>query len=141
MSPRGTDSAVRRFAALSLALALGVLVFANLASAHKRGWDTNLQFKADTLTATSTEYSGTVRSEKPACERNRVITITTGGVAIGTATSDFNGDYSVVVNGTPPAKRQDVIASTPKKFLKRNSKHRHKCRPATVTRRVTGPPA
>jgi hypothetical protein len=129
----------------AIAVALGavalVAISAIPASAHKRGYDTSLQLKVDKLTATSTQYTGSVRSEKPACERNREITITTGGVAIGTATSDFNGDYTVVVNGTPPAKNQDVIASTPKKFLKRNAKHRHKCRAATVTRKATGPPA
>jgi hypothetical protein len=137
---RGTVSTVRTFAALSLVLALGVLVLANVASAHKQRWDTDLQLRVDRLTATTTQYSGSVRSERAKCERNRVITITTGGVAIGTATSDFEGNYTVVVTGTPPAKNQDVIASTPKTFLKRNSKHKHKCRPATVTRKATGQP-
>jgi hypothetical protein len=131
----------RRAIAVALGAAALVALSAVPASGHKQGYDTSLQLKVDTLTATSTQYAGSVRSEKPACERNREITITTGGVAIGTATSDFNGDYTVVINGTPPAKNQDVIASTPKKFLKRNSKHRHKCRAATVTRKATGPPA
>ena len=93
------------------------------ASGHKKAYDTSLQLKVDGLTVTTTQYSGSVRSEKGACERNRTITITTLGVAIATVVSDAAGNYSVVVTGPPPAKNQDVIASTPKKFIKRNSKH------------------
>ena len=136
-----SNPTLRRFVALWLALALGAVVLADVAIGHKQGYDTSLQLKVDPLTTTTTQYAGSVRSEKPRCERNREITITAGGVAIGTATSDFNGEYTVVVTGTPPAKNQDVIASTPKTFLKRNSKHKHKCRAATVTRKATGPPA
>ncbi len=131
----------RRAIAATLGVVAVMALAATSASAHKQGYDTNLQVKVDTLTATSTQYSGSVKSEKAACERYRVITVTTSGVAIATATSDASGSWLVVVNGTPPAKNQDVIASTPKKFLKRNSKHRHKCRPATVTGKATGPPA
>jgi hypothetical protein len=136
----GIDSTMWRFVALWLSLALGVLVLAGVASGHKQGYDTNLQLRVDRLTATTTQYSGSVRSERAKCERNRVITITTGGVAIGTATSDFEGNYTVVVTGTPPARNQDVTASTPRRWLKRNSEHKHKCRPATVTRNATGQP-
>lgn len=128
----------------AIAAALGAVAMMALAvtpaSAHKQGWDTNLQVKVDVLNATTTQYSGDVRSEKPACERYREITVTTGGVAVATAISDIAGNWLVFVNGPPPAKNQDVIASTPKKFLKRNSKHRHKCRAATVTGKATGPP-
>lgn len=130
-----------RFAALSLGLVLAMFVVVSTASGHKRGFDTGLRLKVDFLTPTSTQYSGSVRSDKRKCERKREITITTGGIAIGTATSDFDGNYTVVVNGTPPVKNQDVIASTPKKFLKRNKKHRHKCRAEKVTRKATGPRA
>jgi hypothetical protein len=129
----------------AIAVALGAAALFALsaapASGHKQGFDASLQLKVDPLTTTTTQYSGSVRSDKPACERNREITLTTGGVVIGTATSDFSGDYLVVITGTPPAKNQDVIASTPRKLLKRSKKHVHKCRPDTVTRKATGPPA
>ena len=131
----------RRTIAAALAAAAVMALAAAPASGHKRADDTNLQLKVDGLTATSTQYSGSVKSGKAKCERYRVITITTGGVAIATATSDAAGNYLVFVNGTPPAKNQDVIASTPKKFRVRNSKHKHKCKRATVTRKATGPPA
>lgn len=141
MRKNGMGSAGRR---RTIAAALGAAAVMALAAApasgHKQANDTNLQLKVDGLTATSTQYSGSVKSEKAACERYRVITITTGGVAIATATSDAAGNFLVFVNGTPPAKNQDVIASTPKKFRKRNSKHKHKCKRATVTRKATGPP-
>ena len=131
----------RRAIAATLGAIAVMALAATPASGHKQGYDTNLQVKVDTLTPTSTQYSGSVRSDRAACERYRVITVTTGGVAVGTATSDAAGNWLVVVNGTPPAKNQDVIASTPKKFLKRNSNHTHKCRSATVTGKATGPPA
>jgi hypothetical protein len=125
--------------ALATVAALALIVAP--ASGHKKAYDTSLQLKVDGLTATTTQYSGSVHSTKGACERNRVITITTLGVAIAQVTSDAAGNYTVTVTGPPPAKNQDVVASTPKKFLKRNSKHKHKCKPASVTRKATGPPA
>jgi hypothetical protein len=127
--------------AVALATAAALALIVAPASGHKRAYDTSLQLKVDGLTATTTQYSGSVKSEKGACERNRTITITTAGVEIGQVVSDGAGNYSIVVTGPPPAKNQDVIASTPKKFIKRNSKHKHKCKPASVTRKATGPPA
>ena len=102
---RNTFTGIARGRAVAVALGAAALVALSAvpASAHKQGYDTSLQLKVDPLTTTSTQYSGSVQSDKPRCERNREITITTGGVAIGTVTSDFAGNFSIVVNGTPPA--------------------------------------
>ena len=127
--------------AVALVTAAALALIVAPASGHKTAYDTSLQLKVDGLTATTTQYSGSVNSERGACERNRTITITTLGVTVATVVSDAAGNYNVVVTGPPPAKNQDVIASTPKKFIKRNSKHKHKCKPASVTRKATGAPA
>jgi hypothetical protein len=126
----------RRLLAAALGAAAVLALSVAPASGHKRGYDTNLQLKIDSLTPTSTQYSGKVTSEKGACRPNRLITVTTAGIAIATTFSDAAANWTVVVNGTPPPKGQDVIASTPKKFLKRNKKHRHKCRAASVTHKA-----
>ena len=128
---RGRASAVVLGAAAVLALSVAPAI------GHKKAFDTNLQLKIDTLTpATTTQYSGKVTSEKGRCRRNRRINITTGGVALGSTFSDRAGNWTLVVTGTPPAKGQDVIASTPRKFLKRNKKHKHKCKRDSVTRKA-----
>jgi hypothetical protein len=129
---RGTRAAV-----LALGAASVLALSAGTATAHKQGYSTNLQLKIDTLTpATTTQYSGKVTSEKGACRPARQITVTTGGAVVASIASDAAGNWTVVVGGTPPAKGQDVVASTPRKFLKRNKKHRHKCTRASVTRKA-----
>ena len=110
--------------ALSLSPAMG----------HKTKYDTNLQLKIDVLTETTDQFSGKVTSEKGKCRRNRNITVTSGGVAIAFATTDGAGNWTAI--GSRPPKLQDVTASTPRKFLKRNKKHKHKCKPDSRTRKA-----
>ena len=114
-------------AAIGLAVALP-------ASGHKVVFDTNLQLKVDTLSDTQETFSGQVTSRRTACEIGRVITVSHAGVTIATATTDFAGNWTVV--GPRPPKGADVTAFTPKKILKKNRKHRHRCAADIVTRKV-----
>jgi hypothetical protein len=104
------------------------------AAGHKVAFDTNLQLKIDPLTDTTNTYSGKVTSTRVRCEVGRFITITHAGVTIATATTDAAGNYTVT--GPRPPKGDDVTAFTPKKFLKKNRKHRHKCVRDVVTHKA-----
>jgi hypothetical protein len=120
-------AAVVAICALGLALALP-------ATGHKVRYDTNLQLKIDILTDTSDTFSGKVTSQRAACTRGRVITVTHAGVPIATATSDLAGNWTAT--GPRPPKGDDVTAFTPRKVLKKNRKHRHRCVADVVTHKA-----
>ncbi len=110
------------------------LAIALPASGHKITYATNLQLKLDTLNDTTEQYSGKVTSTKGACKSGRTITITAAGVPVASTVSSTSGDWAVTA--PVPAKGTQITASTPKKFLRRNKKHRHKCGPASTTHRA-----
>jgi cytosine/uracil/thiamine/allantoin permease len=113
------------------------LAIALPASGHKVTYGTNLQLKLDTLNETTEQYSGKVTSTKGACIVGRTITVTQAGVPIAATVSNAAGDWAVL--GPKAPKNTDITASTPKKILKKNSKHRHKCAAAATTRKAPGP--
>jgi hypothetical protein len=116
--------------------AIGMLL-ALPASGHKVRFESSLQLKIDTLNDTQATFSGKIESPKARCEIGRLVNVFHAGVLIATATTDQAGSWTVV--GSKPPKGNEVTAVAPKKVLKRNSKHRHKCAASTATRKVTGP--
>ncbi len=116
-----------RFVALWLALALGAVVLADAASAHKRTYETTLQFKVRGASAGVNTYEGRVISERAKCESDRAVHIDALDTRIATAVSLLNGDWSVTGSSAHPPKGTTLIAFTPREFLKRSKKHRHKC--------------
>ena len=115
-------------AVTSLAL-LGAIVLAvgaPSADAHKRTYASDVQIKAKAATDTSLELSGKVTSDNSRCIAGRTVTVTAGGAFVATATTLVNGEWSVL-SATRPPKGTTLIATIEKKFLKRSSKHRHKC--------------
>jgi hypothetical protein len=104
------------------------------AAAHKVVFATNLQLKIDELNTTQDTFSGKIESTRARCEVGRVVTVTHAGVTIATATTDLAGNWTVV--GQKPPKGDDVTAFTPKKILKKNRKHRHRCAPDITTRKA-----
>jgi hypothetical protein len=119
---------------LAVALALAITL---PAGAHKVRFETNLQLKVDVLNDTQATYSGKIESPKASCEIGRTVNLIHAGAVIATATTDFAGNWTVL--GSKPPKGSEVTAFTPRKVLKKNRKHRHKCAPDTATRKVTGP--
>jgi hypothetical protein len=126
-----------RLVVLAVAVCAIVLAVALPAIGHKVKYPTNLQLKIDSVNDTTDQYSGKVTSTKARCIVGRTITITNLGVAIATTVSNAAGDWAVT--GPKAPKTTDVIASTPRKILKKNTKHRHKCAAAATTRKATGP--
>lgn len=116
-----------------LVCAIG-LIAALPASGHKVRFETNLQLKIDVLTDTTDTFSGKIESPRAACEIGRTIIVTHAGVTIATATTDLAGNWTVV--GPRPPKTDDVTAFTPKKVLKKNRKHRHRCVADITTRKA-----
>jgi hypothetical protein len=114
------------------AIALGAAALP--AFAHKITFDTHLQFKLDIAGDTTDTFSGKVTSVRAACEAGRSIFISHAGVRIATATSDPAGNWTVT--GPRPPKGDDVTAFLPKKILKKNRKHRHRCARVVVTRKA-----
>jgi antitoxin (DNA-binding transcriptional repressor) of toxin-antitoxin stability system len=133
MRPSRTKGSVK-FAAVTMAVCALGLAIALPASGHKVTYASNLQLKLETLNNTTEQFSGKVTSTKAACKAGRTITITQAGTPIATTVSNVSGDWAVT--GPVPPKGTEITASTPKKFLKRNKKHRHKCGPAAATHRA-----
>jgi hypothetical protein len=123
-----------RLAALGLLAAAIGLAVALPAAGHKVVFATNLQLKIEELSATQDTFSGKVESTRARCEVGRVVTVTHAGVTIATATTDLAGNWTVV--GPRPPKGDDVTAFTPKKILKKNRKHRHRCAADVTTRKA-----
>ena len=124
-------------AAAAAVSAIGLAV-ALPASGHKVAFDTNLKIRLDTLNPTTEQYSGKVRSEKAACEAGRTITVSQSGVPVGTTVSNSGGDW--VLTGPVPPKGAQITVSTPRKILKKNKKHTHKCKAASLSGEAEGPP-
>jgi hypothetical protein len=133
MKSSGRGPRIRLTAAVAVICTLG-LALALPATGHKVVYDTNLQLKIDILTDTTDMFSGKVTSRRAACTVGRVITITHAGVPIATATSDVAGNWTVT--GPRPPKGDDLTAFTPKKVLKKNRKHRHRCASDVVTHKA-----
>lgn len=119
---------------LGAVCALGLALALQAAVAHKVTYDSNLQLKDDTLTDTTTQYSGKVTSTKGSCEVGRPVTVTANGAVVATATSVVGGSWSA--SGPAQVKGTTLIATIPRKVLKRNKKHRHKCVAASAQRRA-----
>ena len=119
---------------LAMACALAVAVSAQVASGHKIAFDTSLQLKASKIDDVTNEYSGKVNSIRAKCEVGRRITVTANGAVVATATSVVGGAWAAT--GTAPPKNTTLIATVSRKVLKKNKKHRHKCRPDSATRKA-----
>ena len=111
----------------ALAALLASAMFAGTAGAHKQTYETSLTFQAKSASPTVNEYSGQVNSERAKCERYRVVNVDAFDVRIATAISLVTGEWSVQQSAPLPPKGTTLIAFTPKKFIKRNDEHRHKC--------------
>jgi hypothetical protein len=127
--------AARIGAAVAAVSAIGLAV-ALPASGHKVAYDTNLKIRFDTLNDTTEQYSGKVMSSKPKCEAGRTITLTQSGVPVGTTVSNSAGAW--VLTGPVPPKGAQLTLSTPRKILKKNKKHRHKCKAASMSGKFEG---
>jgi hypothetical protein len=104
------------------------------ALAHKVTFDSNLQLKLDSNTETASQFSGKVTSTRAGCEVGRPVTLSVNGTPIAAATTVVGGSWSASGPGLP--KGSTVIATIPRKVLKRNKKHRHKCAPDSAQRRA-----
>jgi hypothetical protein len=135
MMRRSSTGRRLRLALLTVAVCVAGLALVLPAIAHKVTYATNLQLKLDTLNDTTEQYSGKVTSTKGACKAGRTITISAAGAPVASTVSGVGGDWAVTA--PVPAKGTVITASTPKKFLVRNKKHRHKCGPASTSHRAT----
>ena len=115
--------------ALAVALALALP-----AAGHKVAYDSHLQLKIDATSDTQDTFSGKLSSTRAACQVGRLVNVTHAGVTIATATTDAAGNWTVL--GPRPPKNDDVTAFAPKKVLKKNRKHRHRCAAATSTHKA-----
>jgi hypothetical protein len=113
---------------------LGAAVGAQGAVAHKVTHDSNLQLKITSIDATTSQYSGKVTSTRSACEAGRPVSVLANGALISSATTLVGGSWSAT--GATQAKHTTVVATIPRKFLKRNKKHKHKCAPASAQRKT-----
>lgn len=123
-----------RVGALAAVGAVVVALSAGAALAHKVSFDSSLQLKLTKIDDATTQYSGKVSSTRGACEVGRPVTVTANGAVIASATSIVGGTWSA--SGPAQAKGTTVVATIPRKILKRNKKHRHKCRPASAQKRA-----
>jgi hypothetical protein len=117
--------------AAASAIALGAAL---PASGHKIAYDNSLKLSLDTLNGTTEQYSGRVLSEKPGCRVGRTVTVSQSGVQVGTTVSNSSGAWALT--GPVPPKGAQITASMPKKVLKKNKKHRHKCKAASRGRKA-----
>ena len=122
-----SNPTLRRFVALWLALALGAVVLADATSAHKRTYETTLQFKVRKASEGVNTYEGRVISERARCERDRAVHVDAFDTRIASTRSLIDGSWTVTGSSAHPPKGTTLIAFTPRKFLKRSKKHRHKC--------------
>lgn len=117
--------------------AIGVLMSAlalQAAMAHKVTFDSSLQLKIASIDDATSQYSGRVTSTRAACEVGRPVTVTANGAVIASATTVVGGSWSAT--GPAQAKGTTVIATIPRKILKKNRKHRHKCAPDSAQRKA-----
>jgi hypothetical protein len=134
MNRTGTRVGLRLTAIVAAVCALG-LATALQASGHKLLIDSRIQqLKLEIVNDTTDSFSGRVQSDRAACRAGRVINITHNGVLIATTVTDVAGNFTVT--GPRPPKGDDVTAFMPKKVLKKNRKHRHRCVRDVVTRKA-----
>jgi hypothetical protein len=126
-----------KLAVLAAGVCALVLALTPLASGHKVKYPTGLQLKIDSVDTATAQYSGKVSSTRGACVVARTINVSANGVLLATTFSNIAGDWNVT--GPKQAKGTEVTAFTPKKILKKNRKHRHKCAAALNTRKAPGP--
>jgi hypothetical protein len=126
-----------RLATAGVAVCAIALALALPAIGHKVIYPTNLQLKIDSVNTTTDQYSGKVTSTRAACTVGRAITVSVAGVPIATTFSNLAGDWAVL--GPTQPRGVDVTAFTPKKILKKNRRHRHRCAAALTTRKTPGP--
>jgi hypothetical protein len=107
---------------------------AGAAVAHKVSYDNNLQLKITKIDDATSQYSGKVTSTRGACEVGRPVTVSVNGAVIASGTSVVGGAWSA--SGPAQPKSTTVIATIPRKILKRNKKHKHKCKPASAQKRA-----
>jgi hypothetical protein len=136
VTPKGKRFGIR-FATAGVAVCAIALGLALPAIGHRITYGTNLQLKIDSVNTTTDQYSGKVISTKAACTVGRTITVSVGGAPIATTLSNLAGDWAVV--GPKEPKGTDVTAFTPKKILKKNRRHRHRCAAALTTHKAQGP--
>jgi hypothetical protein len=122
-----TVSTAWTFTALWLAMALGVLLLTGPASAHKRTFETTLQFKVRAVSDGLNQYEGRVVSDRAKCERKRKVHVDAFDIRIASTVSLASGSWAALGGTAHPPKGTTLIAFTPRKFLKRSRKHRHKC--------------
>lgn len=134
MKKSGNSRRARLAVVLGALCALGLALSLQAAIAHKVTYDSSLQLKDDTLTDTTTQYSGSVNSTRATCEVGRPVTVLANGAVIATATTVIGGAWSA--SGPAQVKGTSLIATIPRKVLSRNKRHRHKCAPASATRRA-----
>lgn len=131
---KGSGRRKRFGIALAAICVLGSGLALQGALAHKVTFDSNLQLKVDSIDASTSSYSGKVTSTRGACEAGRPVTVTANGTVIASATTVVGGSWSA--SGPVQAKNTTVIATIPRKILKRNKKHKHKCAPDSAQRKV-----
>jgi hypothetical protein len=123
-----------RLAVLGVLTVSAAVALSLPAAGHKVVYDSHLQLKIDATSDTQDTFSGKVNSTRAACEAGRVVNVTHAGATIATAITDLAGNWTVV--GPRPPKNADVTAFMPKKMLKKNRKHRHRCAADTTTHKA-----
>jgi len=129
-----TTSRRARIAIGAAVAAVALAVSLPAALGHKKKFDSNVQLKIDKSTGNTAVYSGKVTSDKGKCRNKRRIVLKVNGVVFATATTIPGGTWSVTAQKYP--KGTFVLAKAKKRFLKKNRKHRHKCKPDITQKRV-----
>lgn len=82
-------------------------------------------------------FEGSVKSEKPRCEKKRTVTLVqrtaTGSTNVGTDLTDANGAWEISTTTVAPGAYYAKVA---KRVIRKNTKHRHICKRA-VSKDVT----
>lgn len=115
-------------------VAMASLVFVAGASAHNVRFDTSVTIKYDKPNKkdpyAKAAFDGSLNSAKARCEKNRTVSVyrreangTT--TVIGSDATDLGGAWAIQPGSVAPG---TYFAQTPKKVLRKNSKHRHVCR-------------
>jgi len=115
--------------------ALMSFVFVAGASAHKIRFDTTVSAKfnkPDKNGSTEGNFDGTVSSQKVRCEKNRTVNLrfrAADGTTpiVGSDLTDLSGAWAIQPAG---AILGTYFAQTPKKVLRKTTKHRHVCKKA-----------
>lgn len=131
---------MRVFTTGVVVLGLLVGVGAGTASAHKKKFGSSLTLDA----IDKKDAAGTVGSTKNRCVRNRKVKVFRQPAAgeigspelVATTTSDLVGKWATQLTGK--TKGETFFATTPGKVLRKNRRHKHKCKRA-VSGTLTAP--